>query len=240
MNNKFLFFRSLKHETNYWVGKDSLKSWRRMYLELFECFVNNHDIPPNTNLPLDPNLLTPTFYPSNQVEEENGKCFKGKIMKMDQITLESMDGYRNLAHLLVNNSLPIFKILKLTDFKPFHCSLLELESVLEEMTNILSTVIAKKVNDDIVADEEKKIKQEIIDNGSEDNNLHDCLVQTENDSKTDDEHKDDDIEYISQEEKDKHDDSDSMGKNDSECMSWIFNEDITCSHGKSIIINLFK
>ncbi|XP_025414514.1 ubiquitin carboxyl-terminal hydrolase 48-like isoform X2 [Sipha flava] len=192
-------------ETNFWVGKDSLKSWRRMYLELFEYFVNNHDIPPNTDLPLNPNLLSPVFYPSNNLVEEDRKYFKAKVMKMDRITLESMDGY-------------------------------QLESVLEEMTNILSTVIAKNVNDEL-ANEEKKIKQEVINENYEKNNLHNGVVKIENESKTDDEHKDDDVEYNSQEEKDKHDDSDSIDKNDIEYMSWIFNEDITCSHGNMTIEN---
>lgn len=209
-----------------------------MYLELFEYFVNHHDIPPNTDLPLNPNLLSPVFYPSNNFVEEDRKYFKSKVMKSDRITLETMDGYRKLTHLFVNNSLSLFKILKLTDFKPFHCSLLEFESVLEEMTNILSTVIAKNVNDEL-ANEEKKMKQEIINESFEENNLHNGIVQNENESKTDDEHKDDDVECNSQEENNKHDDSDSIDKNDIEYMSWIFNEDITCSHGRSTI-NLFK
>lgn len=208
-----------------------------MYLELFEYFVNNHDVPPNTDLPLNPNMLSPLFYPSHHFLEDR-KTFKANVNKMDHITLETMDGYRKLAHLFVNNSLSIFKILKLTDFKPFHYSLLELESVLEEMTDIMSKVIAKNVNDEMT-NEEKKIKQEIVDKSYEDNNLPDNVVRTENESKIDDEHKDDDVEYNSQEEKDKHDDSDSIDNNDTEYMSWMFNEDITCSHGKSLI-KIFK
>ncbi|XP_026813170.1 ubiquitin carboxyl-terminal hydrolase 48-like isoform X1 [Rhopalosiphum maidis] len=224
-------------EKSYWVGKDSLKSWRRMYLELFEYFVNNHDIPPNTALPLNPDLLSVVCDPSSSFVEDK-KFFKSKdrsrFIKMEGITLESIDGCRKLAHLFVNNSISIFKILKLNDFKPFHYSLLELESVLEEMTNILSSVIAKKVNDEL-ANEEQKYDSNKIDNSK---NIAECLIQNENELKIDDEHKEDDVEDNSHEEKDKHDDSDSFdNKNDTEYMSWGFNEDITCSHGNLTIEN---
>jgi len=230
-----LFCSDENQEKSYWVGKDSLKSWRRMYLELFEYFVNNHDIPPNTALPLNPDLLSVVCDPSSSFVEDK-KFFKSKdrsrFIKMEGITLESIDGCRKLAHLFVNNSISIFKILKLNDFKPFHYSLLELESVLEEMTNILSSVIAKKVNDEL-ANEEQKYDSNKIDNSK---NIAECLIQNENELKTDDEHKEDDVEDNSHEEKDKHDDSDSFdNKNDTEYMSWGFNEDITCSHGRFII-----
>lgn len=210
-----------------------------MYLELFEYFVNNHDVPPNTALPLNPELLSVVCDPSSSFVEDK-KFFKSKdrsrYIKMEGITLESIDGCRKLAHLFVNNSISIFKILKLNDFKPFHYSLLELESVLEEMTNILSSVIAKKVNDEL-ANEEQKYDSNKRDNSK---NISECVIPNESESKTDDEHKEDDVEDNSHEEKDKHDDSDSFdNKNDTEYMSWGFNEDITCSHGRFIIHHFF-
>lgn len=238
----FLFCSGENHGKTYWVGKDSLKSWRRMYLELFEYFVNNHDIPPNTALPLNPDLLSVACDPSSSFVEDK-KFFKSKdrsrFIKMDGITLEAIDGCRKLAHLFVNNSISIFKILNVeTDFKPFHYSLLELESVLEEMTNILSSVIAKKVNDEL-ANEELKYDSTKMDGSKIIKS--ESSVPIESESKTDDEHKDDDVEDNSHEEKDKHDDSDSFdNKNDTEYMSWGFNEDITCPHGRLIIQNFYS
>lgn len=102
------------------------------------------------------------------------------------------------------------------------------------MTNILSSVIAKKVNDEL-ANEEQKYDSNKKDNSK---NISERLIPNESESKTDDEHKEDDVEDNSHEEKDKHDDSDSFdNKNDTEYMSWGFNEDITCSHGNLTIEN---
>jgi len=211
-----------------------------MYLELFEYFVNNHDIPQNTALPLNPDLLSVVCDSSSSFVEDK-KFFKAKdrsrFIKMEGITLESIDGSRKLANLFVKNSISIFKTLKLNDFKPFHYSLLELESVLEEMTNILSSVIAKKVNDEL-ANEEKKYKSSKINNSK---NISECSIKIESEVKTDDENKEDDVEDNSHEEKDKHDDSDSFdNKNDTEYMSWGFNEDITCPHGRFIFQNFVQ
>lgn len=228
-------FSKKNKEKYYWVGKDSLKCWRRMYLELFDYYVNNHDVPPNTQLPLNPDLLSAVYNPSGHFVEDKKHQQKSHdenhSNKMGGITIEVIDKCLKLARSFIKNSELIFKILKLNDYKPFHYSLLELESVLVEMLNILSSVIAKK-NSDKFANEEKS--HENIKNDDTEN-----IVKSENDSKTDDEHKEDFVEDNSHEEKDKHDDSDSLdNKNETECISWVFNEDITCTHGK-LIINIF-
>lgn len=225
-----VIFSNEIQEPCYWVGKDTLKSWRRMYLELFEYFVNNRDITPNTELPLKPDLMSSVYDTSNHFEGDKfSKSVDGsRSNKMGGITLNSIDECLKLARLFVNNSESIFKILKLNDFKPFHYSLVELESILLEMMNILSSVITRKVNDELANEEKKQGKNNNIAI-----NIKTERTQSESEPKTDDEHKEDDVEDNSQEEKDKHDDSDSLdNKNDTECISWVFNEDIICTHGK--------
>jgi len=201
-----------------------------MYLELFDYYVNNHDVPSNTKLPLNPDLLSAVYDSSSRFVEDKKhlKSYDGNHSnKMGEITIDAIDKCLKLARSFVNNSESIFTILKLNDFKPFHYSLLELESVLVEMMNILSSVIAKKNSDKLV--NEKNHKNIKADN----------TEITINESKTDDEHKEDDVEDTSHEEKEKHDDSDSLdNKNETECISWVFNEDITCTHG-TLIINIF-
>lgn len=226
----FLIF-SENLESCYWVGKDSLKSWRRMYLEIFESFVNNHDVLPNIELPLNPDLLSSVYDTSSRFVEEKQyyKAIDSKrFMKMDGITLDSIDGCRKLARLFVNNSVSIFKILKLNDYESFYDSLLELESVLEEMTHILSSVIVKKVTDALTG-EVKTTSENPVSTHTENNTLS-CKIQTERETKINNGHKEDD-ENNSHEDKEKQDDSDSLDKNDTEYLSWVFNEDITCPHG---------
>lgn len=201
-----------------------------MYLEIFESFVNNHDILSNIELPLNPDLLSSIYDTPSRFNEEK-KFFKAidskRFMKMDGITLDSIDGCRKLARLFVNNSISIFKILKLNDYQSFYDSLLELESVLEEMTHILSSVIVKKVTDALTG--EIKTSENQINNVE--NNTFGCTIVAGSESKIDNEHKEDDVENNSHEDKEIKDDSDSLDKNDTEFLSWVFNEDITCPHG---------
>lgn len=208
-----------------------------MYLELFEYFVNNHDILPTITLPLRLELLSSVYDTSNRILE-NKTFLKsqnvGRSKKMGGITVESLTNSLKLSSLFVNHSELIFKILKLKDYQPFYCSLLELQTVLKDMMNIFTSVIAKKVNEELAEEERKarlniKIKSEFEDKNEQD-------TEIENEQKEDDDDN-------SHEEKDKHDDSDSLdNKNDMECISWVFNEDITCPHGKLIVhtFNILK
>lgn len=204
-----------------------------MYLELFDYYVNNHDVPANTDLPLKPDLLSAVYDPSGHfVEDKNHlkSSDRNHFKNMGGITIEGIDKCLKLAQSFVNNSESIFKILNLNEFKPFHYSLLELESVLQEMMNILSSVIAKKHCDKLSNQETNHESIKIDD--AEVLVKSDCV---QNESKTYDEHKEDDIEDNSHEEKERHDDSESLdNKNETECISWVFNEDITCTHGKLI------
>ncbi|XP_050442355.1 ubiquitin carboxyl-terminal hydrolase 48-like [Adelges cooleyi] len=220
----------------YWVGKDSLKNWRRMYLQLFEYFVQNRDVSPGITLPLNPEVLSAVFDSNNSFDDKNNSSVRSQSncqpAQMGGITLGSVDQSLKLARMLINNSETVFKTLQLTKFQPFHISLLELESVLVEMMNILTSVIARKVNGEISIDNKHDldvIKTEV-------NSKCESKISIESDSKTDDEHKEDDdrmdAEDVSPEEKDKHEDSDYLDvKHDKECMSWVFNDDITCVHG---------
>lgn len=223
--------------TYYWIGKDSLKCWRRMYLESFEYFVNNCDISQSTTLPLNPDLMSSVCDTSSSILD-NKNFFKSPDSCLSHtiggITVESLTNSLKLSSIFVDNSELIFKILKLNDYQPFHCSLLELHSVLKEMMNIFTSVIAKKINEELAIKERKSVMNRTgIKVESE------LETETESVDQTDNEHKEDDIDDNSHEEKDKQDDSDSSdNKNDMECMSWIFNEDITCSHGNLLIINL--
>lgn len=205
-----------------------------MYLELFEYFVNNQDVPSNTELPLKSDILSAVYEPSSHFVEDNIFLKKTKdinsFVDMGGLTLNSIGECHKLACLFVNQSESIYKSLDINDdFKPFHCSLLELVSVLVKMRNILSSAIAKKDYYEL-AIEDKNLKTK-VDN-TEINTKIECKIKNELDSKIDDDHKEYDNEE--NEEKEKHDDSDSLDKNNMECMSWVFNEDITCSHGKNI------
>lgn len=209
-----------------------------MYLELFEYFVNNRDVPTNTELPLNPDLLSAIYEPSSHFVEDK-QFLKSKdvnnYINMGGLTLNSIGECLKLSRLFVNKSDIIFNSLHLNDFEPFHCSLLELESVLLKMMNILSSAIAKKDYYELSNNEGKYVKIKVDD--AENNTEPDNKIKNESDSKTDDDHKDDDAEE--NEEKEKHDDSDSLDKNNMECMSWVFNEDITCSHGNNYLIIQF-
>lgn len=107
--------------------------------------------------------------------------------------------------------------------------------------NMFNTVINIKVNNKLPNVEIKKNHENIKIKGIEES--ENCKVKIENETKTDDENKDDDVEDNSYEENFKHDDSDSMEyKNETECMSWAFNEDITCTHGNffSLVYNVYN
>lgn len=224
-------FSNKKNESNYWIGKDSLKCWRRMYLEIFEYFVNNHDVAPKTKLPLNPDIPSQVYNASSNFADDNQflKSDANRSSKqMGGITLDSLTNCVKLAGLFVNNSALIYDVLRYGDFSPFHTSLLELQTVLKDMMNIFTSVIAKKINEELAIEERRsKMRLEGIKIKSE------FSFNTDDESKID---KEDDVDENSQEEKDKHDDSDSLdnNKNDMECMSWVFNEDITCPHGKYI------
>ncbi|VVC42411.1 Ubiquitin specific protease, conserved site,Ubiquitin specific protease domain,Ubiquitin-related [Cinara cedri] len=232
--------KDLNQETSYWVGKDSLKSWRRMYLELFEYYADNRDILPNTALPLNPDLLSAVYNSSNlnKIKEEKFPCSKENNYS-DNVTggttLDSIDECLKLVRLFVYKKDSIYNILNLTDYTGFSYSLNELQSVLIEMLTAMSKVIAKKANDELAANEERNNEQNKLKNAIENDSFK---IKTEFEVKTEYELKDDADDDNSHEEKDKHDDSDSLdNKNDIECMSWVFNEDITCSHGNLTIEN---
>lgn len=210
-----------------------------MYLELFDYFINNHDVPQNTALPLSPDFLSASYDdPSSRLVEDKtplkSKDGSQNATIMGGITMQSIERCLKLATLFVDNSESIFRNLNLNDYKIFHLSLLELKSNLINTMNILlfNSDINKKLPN------VEKIHENIK---MEDTEESDCNNKIENDSKMDDEHKDDDVEDISFEDKDKHDDSDSMEyKNETECMSWIFNEDISCTHGTFLINSLLQ
>ncbi|XP_050532812.1 ubiquitin carboxyl-terminal hydrolase 48-like isoform X2 [Daktulosphaira vitifoliae] len=218
-----------ENEKSYWVGKDSLKSWRRMYLQLFEYFVNDRDVPSNITLPLHPDMLSVAFdSSSNNISTKNNviSSSNNSSYEMGGITIDSLDKCLKLARIFVNNSEIIFKTLQLNDFKPFHYSLLELEKILLQMMNILSTVIAKKVNGGISAE---KGKYDVCNNVTTSTNFFQQKI--ENNTNFEDEDRLD-IEDLNHEEKEKLDDSDFLDvKNDKECIFWVFNEDIMCTHG---------
>lgn len=233
----FLLFSNDNHEKRFWIGKESLKIWRRMYLELFDYFVNNHDIPPNTTLPLSQDLLYASYHePSSHFVEDRtflkSRDGSNNTTLMGGLTMQSIEKCLQLLTLFLNDSESVFRILKLPDYKTFRFSLLKLQSILVETMNMLfNTVINIKVNN-------KKLPNVEIEKNHENIKMEDieesnCKIKNENETKMDDEHKDDDVEDNSLEENIKHDDSDSMEyKNETECMSWAFNEDITCIHGK--------
>lgn len=231
----FLFFSNDNQEKCYWIGKESLKIWRRMYLELFDYFVNNHDVPPNTTFPLSPDLLSTSYKePSSHFVEDKtflkSRDRSNNTTSMGGLTMQSIEKCLELATLFVNDSESIFRILKLTDYKTFHTSLLELKSILIKTMNMFNTVINTKINNEQLPNVEIEKNHENIK--MEDTEESNCNIKIENEIKTDDEHKYEDVEDNSFEEKFKHDDSDSVEyKNETECMSWVFNEDITCTHG---------
>lgn len=204
-----------------------------MYLELFEYFANNRDILPNTALPLSPDLLSAVYNSSNPNIKKVDKFLSSKETthsknKLGGTTMDSIDACLKLVRLFVYNKEPIYNVLNLSDYQRFSYSLKELESILIEMLTAMSKVIAKKANDELAANEQRILEQNKMGINIDDHykNKNEC------ESKTDDELKEDADEDYSHEEKDKHDDSDSLdNKNDMECMSWVFNEDITCSHG---------
>lgn len=205
-----------------------------MYLELFEYFANNRDILPNTALPLSPDLLSAVYNSSNPSIKKVDKFLSSKETthsnnKLGGTTMDSIDACLKLVRLFVYNKEPIYNVLNLSDYQRFSYSLKELESILIEMLTAMSKVIAKKANDELAANEERNHEQNNKIGNTGNNNFQ---IKSECESKTDDELKEDADEDYSLEEKDKHDDSDSLdNKNDMECMSWVFNEDITCSHG---------
>lgn len=207
-----------------------------MYLELFDYFVNNHDVPTETELPLNPDLLSAGYDQSSHLVEDNNVLNSrdgSRSTEMGGLTFSynTIEECQKLARLFINNSESIFKLLKLNDYKPFFYSLLELESVLLQMLNIFSTVLVKNINKDI--DNEERKNEKTIMNNTENSIKSELVVKSEIESITNDEQKEYDVEDNSHEEKDKHDDSDSLdNKNNMECMSWIFNEDILCPHGE--------
>lgn len=210
-----------------------------MYLELFDYFVNNHDVPTETELPLNPDLLSAGYDQSSFIVEDNNVLNSrdgSRSTEMGGLTFSynTIEECQKLARLFINNSESIFKLLKLNDYKPFFYSLLELESVLLQMLNIFSTVLVKNINKDI-DNEERKNEKTLMNNTEEISIKSEIVIKSEIESMTNDEQKEYDVEDNSHEEKDKHDDSDSVDiKNNMECMSWIFNEDILCPHGKFI------
>lgn len=197
-----------------------------MYLQLFEYFVNNRDVQPNVTLPLNPDVLSAVYDLSTRFIDNKKIALCSR--KKAGVTLGSIDQYLKLVRLFVNNSETIYKILNLSDFKTFHHSLLELEEVLLVMLNVSSSVKAKNVNGESIKEEENNLE----DNKTLDDIKSDVISKIERESKTDEEPKEDDGEENCHEEKDKHEDSDFLeNKNDTECITWVFNEDITCPHG---------
>lgn len=226
-----MFFRKDK---SYWVGKDSLKTWRRIYLELFDNFVDNCDIQANITLPLNPSTLSKVYEPSVGLSDNKKFSLPKSSSKNGMMTvIKAKESYDFICQLL-SNSEKIFKLLKLSNFELFHCSLLDLKSIIEEFINEKNSVKCKTGYD--------KLEQtETINPNEHKMEIDDTVDSTEKidkEIKTDDRLKEKDVTDKSHEDEDKHDDSDSTDNklHSSTCLTWVFNEDITCIHGEFIIL----
>lgn len=177
-----------------------------MYLESFQYFVNDVDVFQSTTLPLNLFPLSPVFDSLKSVLE-NPNILESPV---------SLTNCLELSNCFIENSKIIFKMLEINDYQNFFCTLFNLNLVLKDFINKITILMAKK--------EEKNFKV----------NSSDVKIDTKIEivKQCNNGHKEDDADDISPEEKEKHDDSDSMGsKNDKEYLSWRFNKDITCSHG---------
>uniref|UniRef100_A0A2H8TGV1 Ubiquitin carboxyl-terminal hydrolase 48 n=1 Tax=Melanaphis sacchari TaxID=742174 RepID=A0A2H8TGV1_9HEMI len=75
-------------ETSYWVGNETIKCWQRKYFESFQSFLISSDIPLNTKLPINHEILSAVCEPSSNLCKEiivNGG------MKQENMTYDAED-----------------------------------------------------------------------------------------------------------------------------------------------------
>lgn len=80
-----------------------------MYLELFDYFVNNHDVLPNMTLPLSQDLLSASYdEPSSHFVEDRiflkSRDGSNNTTTIGELTMQSIEKFLQLATLFQNDS----------------------------------------------------------------------------------------------------------------------------------------